>query len=74
MNSWTSYSMGDLTEPIKKCINPKALKTPTPYVGLEHIQEKSFLLNSIGNSTDVESNKYLFTENDILYGKLRPYF
>ncbi|MFO7852633.1 MAG: restriction endonuclease subunit S [Bacteroidota bacterium] len=74
MNSWKIYKIGDLTEPIKKSVNPTKLNSPLPYIGLEHIQEKAFLLNGVGNSTDVESNKYSFQINDILYGKLRPYF
>nr|WP_300856332.1 restriction endonuclease subunit S [uncultured Helicobacter sp.] len=28
----------------------------------------------VGNSNEVSSNKYIFKEDDILFGKLRPYF
>lgn len=32
------------------------------------------MLNGIGNAKDVSSNKYSFEKDDILYGKIRPYF
>jgi type I restriction enzyme S subunit len=44
------------------------------YIGLEHINQQSLSLNSIGHSTEVESNKFVFRSGDILFGKLRPYF
>jgi type I restriction enzyme S subunit len=44
------------------------------YVGLEHIDQQTLSLNSVGKSTDVTSNKYRFKDGDILFGKLRPYF
>lgn len=45
-----------------------------PYIGLEHIDQQTLSLNSIGESSDVTSNKFLFRSGDILFGKLRPYF
>lgn len=45
-----------------------------PYIGLEHIQQQTLRLLSIGKSTDVVSGKYVFKSGDILFGKLRPYF
>ena len=44
------------------------------YIGLEHIEQQSLSLNSVGHSTEVESNKFRFRAGDILFGKLRPYF
>lgn len=45
-----------------------------PYIGLEHIEENRLKLKSIGCSTIVTSNKYVFTPDSFLFGKLRPYF
>ncbi len=45
-----------------------------PYIGLEHIDENRLRINSIGSSDDVSSNKFIFTEKEFLFGKLRPYF
>jgi len=45
-----------------------------PYIGLEHINQEALSLNGIGSSSETISNKFRFYENDILFGKLRPYF
>ena len=45
-----------------------------PYVGLEHINQDSLSLNGIGSSSETISNKYRFYKDDVLFGKLRPYF
>ena len=44
------------------------------YVALEHIDRRCIALQQFGSSADVASNKYRFGVNDILFGKLRPYF
>ena len=44
------------------------------YVGLEHIAEGSLALTGTGKAPDVTSTKTRFRRNDILFGKLRPYF
>ncbi|HDL17995.1 MAG TPA: restriction endonuclease subunit S, partial [Bacteroidetes bacterium] len=44
------------------------------YIGLEHIEEGKLRLNGFGYSKDVASNKIRFTQNQFLFGKLRPYF
>lgn len=62
------------------CKNPRAQARPeqlpddTPYVGLEHMPRRSLSLFERGTSAALESNKFWFEENDILFGKLRPYF
>lgn len=43
------------------------------YIGLEHIESGEFRINGYGLSNDTVSTKSKFYENDILYGKLRPY-
>lgn len=45
-----------------------------PYIGLEHIEQKSLRLNSVGTSDQVTSNKFIFRKGHTLFGKLRPYF
>jgi type I restriction enzyme, S subunit len=49
-------------------------KNPVPYIGLEHIEQGTLRLSSIGKSSEVISQKLKFKKNDILFGKLRPYF
>ena len=45
-----------------------------PYIGLEHIEKGTLRLVGTGNAKDVTSTKFIFSEGDILFGKLRPYF
>lgn len=58
----------------RKVIEPKDIDLNTRYVGLEHINRKNIALVKYGCAGEVASNKYIFEENDILFGKLRPYF
>jgi type I restriction enzyme S subunit len=62
------------------CINPRAQAKPgqmppeTPYIGLEHMPRKSIALIDAGTAEGLESSKFWFERNDVLFGKLRPYF
>lgn len=73
MSEWREYSFEQIAEPIKEIYNPTG-KDDLIYIGLEHIEQETLRLNSIGHSTDVTSNKFKFQVNDVLFGKLRPYF
>jgi len=70
--SWREVELGEIAE-ISKA-NWKVGDKPFPYIGLEHIEENTLRLNSIGDSSNLESNKYRFKSGDVLFGKLRPYF
>jgi type I restriction enzyme S subunit len=70
---WKECKLGDVAEIIKdKYIPTKG--DSLSYIGLEHIQEQTLRLNSIGSSEDITSDKFSFIKGDILFGKLRPYF
>ena len=69
---WREVKLGEIVEISKS--NWKVGDKPFPYIGLEHIEENTLRLNSIGDSNNLESNKYRFKSGDILFGKLRPYF
>ena len=73
MSEWKEYKLNDVTEPVKETYLPTGSDNLF-YIGLEHIEQESLRLISTGKSTDVSSNKFRFKENDILFGKLRPYF
>lgn len=73
MSEWKEYKLKDLTEPVKETYNPDGSDEYT-YIGLEHIEQETLRLNSVGISSDVTSNKFKFKPNDVLFGKLRPYF
>lgn len=66
--------LGEFAENIKDNAKVEDLKYFDHYVGLEHIPKKSIALSEWGRPDELESNKSIFTENDILFGKLRSYF
>ena len=71
--NWKTYKLGDVAKLRKMNIAPQNFNDEK-YIGLEHIGQGNFLLESIGHATDVTSNKSIFNYGDILYGKIRPYF
>ena len=73
MSKWSAVKLELITEPLKQTYLPNKIEE-LKYVGLEHIEQTTLRLNSTGLSTDVTSNKFLFEKNDVLFGKLRPYF
>lgn len=72
-NNWKTYKLGDFAQLRKESIKPSEFNGEK-YIGLEHIGQGSFLLDGIGDASDVTSNKSKFKSGDILYGKIRPYF
>ena len=58
----------------RNSIKPIDIDANTRYIGLEHIDRRNIALIQAGSASAVTSNKYQFAENDILFGKLRPYF
>jgi type I restriction enzyme S subunit len=73
MSQWKEYKLGEISELRKEGFMPNS-DMVFPYIGLEHIEPESLSLNGIGKSSDVTSQKFKFYPNDVLYGKLRPYF
>ncbi|MDN3665790.1 restriction endonuclease subunit S [Algibacter miyuki] len=72
-NNWKTYKLEDIAKLRKEGIKPSDFNGEK-YLGLEHIGQGNFLLDGIGNASEVSSNKSKFVEGDILYGKIRPYF
>lgn len=64
---------GDLAELRRETVDPSEVPE-LPYVGLEHISPDALYVREYGDASDVSSIKTRFHRNDILYGKLRPYF
>lgn len=73
MTNWKEYKLKEIAELRREKFIPNNV-TSYPYIGLEHIEPKGLRLNGIGTSNDVSSQKSVFYPNDVLYGKLRPYF
>jgi type I restriction enzyme S subunit len=71
---WKVGKLGVVCKNIRKAVQPRDLSSQIPYLGLEHIQRKSLSIPDWGSSKEVDSQKFAFEKEDILFGKLRPYF
>jgi len=71
---WEEGCLADFSENVRDSVSYGKIPNCTAYVGLEHIDKKNIALSQNGLSDEIQSNKYAFQENDILFGKLRPYF
>jgi type I restriction enzyme, S subunit len=71
---WRIGTLLEIATNYRQNIDPTEIEANTPYVGLEHIPRKSLALTEWGLASKAESTKSNFGTNDILFGKLRPYF
>ena len=71
---WNIFTLGDLCKLRKLTLNSEDIPENTPYIGLEHMPRNDFCLSKWGMAADVNSNKLRYYKNDIVFGKIRPYF
>jgi len=71
---WGVETLDEIAENIRRPINPDQVDPDTPYIGLEHMPQRSIALCEWGSASTVESGKFAFRKNEFLFGKLRPYF
>jgi type I restriction enzyme S subunit len=71
---WEIKKLGDVAEQKRRSVNPNSIDLNTPYFGLEHLPRRSIALSEWGSADDVKSTKYKFKVDEILFGKIRPYF
>jgi type I restriction enzyme S subunit len=71
---WAVGKFGDVADNPRRGISPGEIPEETPYIALEHMPRKCIALSEWGTADGVESGKFAFDANDILFGKLRPYF
>lgn len=71
---WRTVDLGALVDDRRDAVHPDSLDPSTPYVGLEHIPRRSITLREWSEASTVQSTKLIFREDDILFGKIRPYF
>ncbi len=74
IEDWEMGKLGDIAENIRRSVQPNAIEPETPYIGLEHMPRGSIALSEWDTASEVVSNKYLFKQDEFLFGKLRPYF
>jgi type I restriction enzyme S subunit len=68
----TTMKLSDLCDFVAVQVDPRD-RANAVYVGLEHLASRSFERIGSGTADEVQSSKYEFQPNDVLYGKLRPY-
>lgn len=73
MSEWETQKLDNMLMISKSQFKPNN-HIDMHYIGLEHIDAEKLRLNGVGSSLNVASNKFYFEKNDILFGKLRPYF
>ncbi|MFK8055850.1 MAG: restriction endonuclease subunit S, partial [Saprospiraceae bacterium] len=71
---WESSTLGKFVKQIKNSVSAHDINPETPYIGLQQMPRNSIALSEWKKGEEVESNKYRFKKDDILFGKLRPYF
>jgi type I restriction enzyme S subunit len=71
---WLVDGLGKVSQNVRNQAKPNELEPNTRYIGLEHMPRKSIALTDPGIAEGLVSGKFWYRENDILFGKLRPYF
>lgn len=71
---WAASTVGGICDLKKETVTANKIDTETPYIGLEHMPRVDFCLSNWGTAEDVTSNKFKYNEDDIIFGKIRPYF
>ncbi|MCQ1577744.1 restriction endonuclease subunit S [Streptomyces parvus] len=66
--------VGDLGDLVRRTVPVTSLTAGENYIGLEHMPRRNMWLSTWGSSGELASAKSAFQVNDILFGKLRPYF
>ena len=69
---WENCQFGDLCTLVKDSYKPVE-NGQTPYVGLEHLAQGFPAFIGRGTESQIKSSKTVFSTNDVLFGKLRPY-
>lgn len=73
-HGWEVRKLGEIAEDMRRNVPKGRLDEPKPYVGLEHIPRRALALDAWEVATDLGSNKLEFKKNEVLFGKIRPYF
>jgi type I restriction enzyme S subunit len=71
---WKVVRLGDIAKEERRTVKPSEIDPKTPYMGLAHLPKKSIALTSWGTADEAGSNKLVFNQGEILFGKIRPYF
>jgi len=73
-HGWKMDELGNLAESIRRNVKPGDVAPETQYFGLEHLPRKSIALSNWDSVDSINSAKLRFKKDEILFGKIRPYF
>jgi type I restriction enzyme S subunit len=71
---WRWGTIGDVARQVREIARPSGMAGSTPYIGLEHMPQRSLALAQWATAAGLQSQKFRFRQGHILFGKLRPYF
>jgi len=72
--TWQTVKLGDAASIDRRSIQPEHIKSGSVYVGLENIKSWGGFTNiQTVDQDDLASSKFIFTDQHVLFGKLRPY-
>ena len=72
--TWPSVALSEVAKIERNGISADQISSGTSYLGLEHIESGGAILGKVNVANgDLASTKFVFTEQHLLYGKLRPY-
>jgi type I restriction enzyme S subunit len=66
--------LGDICKNVRNSVSVSSISESDNYIGLDLMPRATPVLSKWTSTTDIASNKSAFSEDDILFGKLRPYF
>ena len=72
-HGWERQPLAQLCTDTRVAVNPKDVPPDTAYIGLDHIPRRSITLYNWGTAREVNSDKWGFSNGDILIGRIRPY-
>ena len=71
---WPSAELGEVAVLDRDSVHPSDASPDTPYIGLEHVDgDGGIEWSETVESAELKSNKFRFTNDHVLFGKLRPY-
>jgi type I restriction enzyme S subunit len=70
---WEIKTLGEICFEERKLIKKKNISDEARYIGLEHISPRTIITKDYGYAVDIQSDKLVFSQLDILFGKIRPY-
>jgi type I restriction enzyme S subunit len=71
---WQLIPLGEVASLERRSLLPEEIKSGSNYLGLEHIESGGRILTyQKVEPGELQSNKFIFDDKTLLYGKLRPY-